>query len=63
MIVRISAEITTPRPERESDGIFTISLELNDMAFPGFETGRYGILFHLAMPLDSNIRSRKGNLN
>lgn len=40
VIVRISAEVTAPRPERDSDGIFTVSIELNDMALPGFETGR-----------------------
>ncbi|PGG99917.1 hypothetical protein AJ80_09272 [Polytolypa hystricis UAMH7299] len=40
VIVRISAEVTIPRPQRESDGIFTVSVELNDMASPAFETGR-----------------------
>lgn len=40
VIVRLSAEVTAPRPERDSDGIFTVSIELNDMAFAGFETGR-----------------------
>lgn len=40
VIVRISAEVTAPRPERDSDGIFTVNIELNDMAFAGFETGR-----------------------
>ncbi|KAI5306819.1 hypothetical protein KEM56_006976 [Ascosphaera pollenicola] len=40
VIVRVSAEVTKPRPERECDGIFTVAVELNDMAIPGFETGR-----------------------
>lgn len=40
MLVRISAELTTPRPERDCDGIFTVVVELNDMALPGYETGR-----------------------
>ncbi|KAL1957199.1 hypothetical protein VTO42DRAFT_6233 [Malbranchea cinnamomea] len=57
VIVRISAEITTPRPERECDGIFTISLELSDMAFPGFETGRQSELeIQLSRILDKIIR-------
>ena len=40
VLVRISAELTTPRPERDCDGIFTVVVELNDMALPGYETGR-----------------------
>jgi exosome complex component RRP45 len=44
VIVRISAEVTLPRPERDSDGIFTVSVELNDMAIPAFDTGRYALL-------------------
>ncbi|KAI5295123.1 hypothetical protein KEM52_002317 [Ascosphaera acerosa] len=41
VIVRVSAEVTKPRAERESDGIFTVAVELTDMAIPSFETGRY----------------------
>lgn len=40
VIARISAEITKPRAERESDGVFAVGVEFNDMAIPGFETGR-----------------------
>ncbi|KAI5287898.1 hypothetical protein KEM54_005637 [Ascosphaera aggregata] len=40
VIVRVSAEVAKPRAERESDGLFTVAVELNDMAIPGFETGR-----------------------
>ena len=49
VIVRISADLTMPRAERESDGIFTISLELNDMAYPGYEAGRYDTILNLSM--------------
>ncbi|EAS35453.3 exosome complex endonuclease 2/ribosomal RNA processing protein [Coccidioides immitis RS] len=57
VIVRISAEVTAPRPERDSDGIFTVSIELNDMALPGFETGRQSDLeTQLSRTLDKIVR-------
>ncbi|KAJ9622617.1 3'-5'-exoribonuclease [Taxawa tesnikishii (nom. ined.)] len=40
VIARISAEVTTPFPDRKFDGIFTISSELSPMASPAFEVGR-----------------------
>ncbi|KKZ64027.1 exosome complex component RRP45 [[Emmonsia] crescens] len=57
VVVRISAEVTMPRSERENDGIFTVTVELNDMASPAYETGRQSELeTHLARTLDRIIR-------
>ncbi|KAK2774004.1 hypothetical protein FQN53_003868 [Emmonsiellopsis sp. PD_33] len=57
VIVRISAEVTMPRAERENDGIFTVSVELNDMASAGHETGRQSELeTQLSRTLDRIIR-------
>ncbi|KAI1917293.1 3'-5'-exoribonuclease [Ophidiomyces ophidiicola] len=57
VIVRISAEVTAPRPDRDSDGIFTVAIELNDMAVPGFETGRQSDLeLQLSRTLDKIVR-------
>lgn len=41
VIVRISAEVTTPLPERKFDGVFQIVTEFSPMASPAFEVGRY----------------------
>jgi exosome complex RNA-binding protein Rrp42 (RNase PH superfamily) len=38
---RISAEVTKPFEDRKFDGIFTITTELNPLASPAFEIGRY----------------------
>ncbi|WEW57820.1 3'-5'-exoribonuclease [Emydomyces testavorans] len=57
VVVRISAEVTAPRPERDSDGTFTVAIELNDMAVPGFETGRQSDLeAQLSRTLDKIVR-------
>jgi len=40
VIVRISAEVTTPFPDRKFDGIFNISTELSPLASSAFEVGR-----------------------
>ena len=40
VVARISAEVTTPFPDRKFDGIFTINTELSPLASPAFETGR-----------------------
>jgi exosome complex component RRP45 len=40
VLVRVSAEITKPFPDRKFDGIFTITTELSPMASPAFEVGR-----------------------
>ncbi|KAF1344604.1 ribosomal protein S5 domain 2-type protein [Delphinella strobiligena] len=40
VVTRISAEVTTPFPDRKFDGIFQISTELSPMASPAFEIGR-----------------------
>ncbi|PGG97015.1 hypothetical protein AJ79_09375 [Helicocarpus griseus UAMH5409] len=57
IIVRISAEVTMPRSERENDGIFTVAVELNDMASPAYETGRQSETeTQLARTLDRIIR-------
>ncbi|KAH0399702.1 hypothetical protein KCU89_g5934, partial [Aureobasidium melanogenum] len=40
VVVRVSAEVTTPFPDRKFDGVFTISTELSPMASPAFEVGR-----------------------
>ncbi|OAL72284.1 WD repeat protein [Trichophyton violaceum] len=57
VLVRISAELTTPRPERDCDGIFTVVVELNDMALPGYETGRPSELeVSLSRTLDKIVR-------
>jgi len=39
-LVHISAEVTKPFPDRQFDGIFTITTELSPMASPAFEVGR-----------------------
>ncbi|KAK2871895.1 hypothetical protein FQN49_002719 [Arthroderma sp. PD_2] len=57
VLVRISAELTTPRPERDCDGIFTVVVELNDMALPGYEAGRQSELeVNLSRTLDKIVR-------
>ncbi|GAD93071.1 exosome complex endonuclease 2, putative [Paecilomyces variotii No. 5] len=38
--VRISAEVSKPRDDRPTDGIFLIALELNAMGSPAWENGR-----------------------
>lgn len=38
--VRISAEVTKPRDDRPTDGIFIIALELSAMGSPAWENGR-----------------------
>ncbi|KAL1964983.1 hypothetical protein VTN77DRAFT_6183 [Rasamsonia byssochlamydoides] len=40
LVVRISAEVTKPRDDRPSDGIFTIALELTAMGSPAWENAR-----------------------
>ncbi|KZF21499.1 exosome complex endonuclease 2/ribosomal RNA processing protein-like protein [Xylona heveae TC161] len=40
VIARISAEVTTPFPDRKFDGVFTIVTELSPLASPAFEVGR-----------------------
>ena len=42
VLVRISSDITKPRKGRESEGVFSIVSELNNMASPAVENGRYG---------------------
>ncbi|EEH22346.1 hypothetical protein PABG_04557 [Paracoccidioides brasiliensis Pb03] len=57
VVVRISAEVTKPHPERENDGIFTVVVELNDMASPAFKTGWQSEMeTQLARILDRIIR-------
>ena len=40
VIARVSAEVTKPFPDRQFDGIFTITTELSPLASPAFEVGR-----------------------
>lgn len=40
VLVRISAEVVVPYPDRKFDGVFTISTELSPIASPAFEVGR-----------------------
>ena len=40
VLVRISAEVGQPFPDRKFDGIFTITTELSPIASPAFEVGR-----------------------
>ncbi|KAI1819602.1 ribosomal protein S5 domain 2-type protein [Xylaria intraflava] len=40
VFVKVSAEVTTPYPDRPFDGIFTIATELSPMASPAFEVNR-----------------------
>ncbi|THV49689.1 hypothetical protein BGAL_0183g00070 [Botrytis galanthina] len=40
VLVNITAEVTSPFPDRPFDGIFTITTELSPMASPAFETNR-----------------------
>lgn len=40
VLVKISAEVVTPYPDRKFDGLFTISAELSPIASPAFEIGR-----------------------
>ncbi|KAA8564001.1 hypothetical protein EYC84_011999 [Monilinia fructicola] len=40
VLVNITAEVTSPFPDRLFDGIFTITTELSPMASPAFETNR-----------------------
>lgn len=40
VMVKISAEVVVPYPDRKFDGVFTISTELSPMASPAFEVGR-----------------------
>jgi exosome complex component RRP45 len=40
VLVNISAEVTKPFPDRQFDGIFTITTELSPIASPTFEVGR-----------------------
>ncbi|PQE21140.1 exosome complex exonuclease RRP45 protein [Rutstroemia sp. NJR-2017a BVV2] len=40
VLTNITAEVTTPFPDRPFDGIFTITTELSPMASPAFETNR-----------------------
>jgi exosome complex component RRP45 len=40
ILVKISAEVTKPFPDRPFDGVFTITTELSPMASPAFEVGR-----------------------
>lgn len=39
-MVRISAEVTTPNPDRKFDGVFQISSEISPLVSPAFEAGR-----------------------
>lgn len=40
VLVKVSAEVVTPFPDRKFDGLFTISAELSPIASPAFEIGR-----------------------
>ncbi|KAI1661957.1 ribosomal protein S5 domain 2-like protein [Daldinia decipiens] len=40
ILVKVSAEVTTPYTDRPFDGIFTITTELSPMASPAFEVNR-----------------------
>lgn len=40
VLVKISAEVTSPFPDRPFDGLFTITSEFSPMASPSFEPGR-----------------------
>lgn len=40
VLVKLSAEVVTPLPDRKFDGLFTISTELSPIASPAFEIGR-----------------------
>lgn len=39
--VRISAEVVKPNADTPFEGLFSINLELNEMASPAFQTARY----------------------
>ncbi|KUJ07114.1 exosome complex endonuclease 2/ribosomal RNA processing protein-like protein [Mollisia scopiformis] len=40
ILTKITAEVTTPYPERPFEGLFTITTELSPMALPSFEVSR-----------------------
>lgn len=40
VLVKISAEVIAPYPDRKFDGLFTIAAELSPIASPAFEVGR-----------------------
>lgn len=40
VMVKISAEVVIPYPDRKFDGVFTISTELSPIASPAWEVGR-----------------------
>jgi hypothetical protein len=41
LVVRISAEVSQPRDDRQADGLFLIALELTTMGSPAWENLRY----------------------
>jgi exosome complex RNA-binding protein Rrp42 (RNase PH superfamily) len=41
VVVRISADVVAPPPERKFDGVFQIITEFSPMASPAFEIGRF----------------------
>ncbi|EPS38288.1 hypothetical protein H072_8042 [Dactylellina haptotyla CBS 200.50] len=57
VLARISAEVTRPRPDRQFEGMFTITTEMGPMASPAFEVGRPTELDHtLSRLLEKSIR-------
>lgn len=48
LVVRISAEVSRPRDDRQSDGTFLIAMELTAMGSPAWENLRYA--WNLARP-------------
>ncbi|MCJ1464267.1 hypothetical protein MMC07_002880 [Pseudocyphellaria aurata] len=57
VLVRASASVTAPSPDRRFDGIFTISTEVSPLASPAFEVGRSTHLeTHLSHVLDLTLR-------
>ncbi|KAF3933519.1 hypothetical protein ABW20_dc0105173 [Dactylellina cionopaga] len=57
VLARISAEVTKPRPDRQFEGMFTITTEMGPMASPAFEVGRPTELDHtVSRLLEKSIR-------
>lgn len=54
VIVRISADVVAPPPERKFDGIFQIVTEFSPMASPAFEVGRsvtFNVCVHVLLEI------------
>jgi len=49
VLAQVSCDITKPKPNRQTEGLIFINIELSPMASPGFESGRYNIIPNTAV--------------